>query len=61
MLKEGDTIPGQIELFDQDDVLRKLGDFQGKRTVYYTYPTDLIDMSLLMSLLIGDLRSPFFV
>ena len=40
MLKEGDTIPENIELFDQDGVIRKLADFKGKRTVYYTYPKD---------------------
>ena len=40
MLKEGDTIPEHFELFDQDGVLRKLTEFRGKRTVYYTYPKD---------------------
>ncbi|MHA1646681.1 MAG: peroxiredoxin [Promethearchaeota archaeon] len=40
MLKEGDKLTGEIELFDQDGILRKLADYKGKRTIFYTYPKD---------------------
>jgi peroxiredoxin len=38
MLNVGETIPENIELLDQDGVVRKLAEFKGHRTVYYTYP-----------------------
>ncbi|WP_457558583.1 peroxiredoxin [Candidatus Harpocratesius sp.] len=40
MLKKGEKVPENIELFDQNGKLWKLSDFIGKRTIFYTYPKD---------------------
>ncbi len=40
MLKEGDQLPDDIELKDQEGKKWKISDFKGKRTVFYTYPKD---------------------
>lgn len=40
MLKEGDLIPQDVELKDHEGKLRKIGEFKGKKTVFYTYPKD---------------------
>ncbi|MHA1522489.1 MAG: hypothetical protein ACTSRK_20160 [Promethearchaeota archaeon] len=50
MLAIGDKIQENIELYDQDGSILKIDDFKGRRTVYYTYPTNSRNMSLLMSL-----------
>lgn len=38
MLKQGDSIPEDIELKDHSGKLRKIGEFKGKRVIYYSYP-----------------------
>jgi len=38
MLKQGDQIPDDIQLFDHDGKIRQLSEFKGKRNVYYVYP-----------------------
>jgi peroxiredoxin Q/BCP len=38
MLKQGDQIPDDIQLFDHNGKLRQLSEFKGMRNVYYVYP-----------------------
>jgi peroxiredoxin Q/BCP len=40
MLKEGDAVPTDIELPDQDGKFVKLTSFKGKKLVIYFYPKD---------------------
>ncbi|TXT53873.1 MAG: Peroxiredoxin Bcp [Promethearchaeota archaeon] len=40
MLKEGDKVPDNIELLNQDGDLIKLKDYKGKKLVVYFYPKD---------------------
>ena len=60
MLKEGDNAPEGIELMDQDGNLVKIDDLKGARTIFYTYPEDLENMSLSMSLQKQKFSIPFF-
>jgi thioredoxin-dependent peroxiredoxin len=41
MLKEGDAVPTDIELPDQEGKLVKLTSFKGKKLVIYFYPKDM--------------------
>ena len=47
MLKKGETAPEHIELPDQDGNLVKIDDLKGSKIVFYTYPTNLRNMSLI--------------